>query len=64
MGRPNQATQAKRRRELKNQERQADKRAARAVRKEQKKIERENAPSGVDPDLIGIFPGPQPQVDG
>ena len=66
MGRPSRATQTKRTRERANQERQKNKREERAIRKEQKKIDREGQPGLVfqeDPDLIGIIPGPQPIRD-
>lgn len=57
------ATQAKRIRERANQERSADKRAERARRKEEKKLRKaEFAETGIDPDLIGIIPGPQAPI--
>ncbi len=60
MAKANRATQAKRKREQTRKERQAEKGADRAVRKEQKKLRVDLSESGEDPDLIGIFPGPQP----
>ena len=62
MGRPNQATQAKRQRERAKQEKQQDKAVERAQRKEHKKLSRDNPDGSTyeDPDLAGIVPGPQP----
>ncbi len=54
------ATQEKRRRERSRQETSQAKAQDRLVRKEQKKIRDENKVAGEDPDLIGIYPGPQP----
>jgi len=56
-------TVAKRNRERANQERQQEKRERRAQRGETKKERDRSLEDGVDPDLIGIFPGPQPQLD-
>ncbi len=65
MGKPSRATQAKRERERAKQEKQQEKREARNVRKETK---RQDDPDGsnsqIDPDLIGIYPGPQPINNG
>lgn len=61
MGRPNQATKAKRDRERLKQERQQEKIEKRSQRDEFKKKERSQLiADGIDPDLIGIIPGPQP----
>jgi hypothetical protein len=64
MAKPSGATQAKRSRERNRQEKQQEKRVERAIRKEQKKTSMEDGSMvGVDPDLIGIIPGPQPPQD-
>lgn len=60
MGRPNQATKAKRDRERLRQERQQEKVEKRAQRSESKKERGQMAADGIDPDLAGIIPGPQP----
>ncbi len=61
MGRQNQATKTKRDRERLRQERQQEKVEKRAQRGESKKQERNQLiADGIDPDLIGIVPGPQP----
>lgn len=60
MGRPNQATKAKRDRERQRQERQQEKQQKRAFRTEAKKERGDAVTDGIDPDLIGIVPGPQP----
>lgn len=61
MAKPSGATQAKRSRERNRQEKQQEKRVERAIRKEQKKTSMEDGSmADVDPDLIGIIPGPQP----
>ena len=57
------ATQEKRRRERSKKDNHAAKVEDRAVRKEQKKMRMENLKPGEDPDLIGIYAGPQPIVD-
>jgi len=54
------ATQEKRRREREKQQTRQDKAENRLVKKEQKKLRDEQAQPGEDPDLIGIYPGPQP----
>ena len=54
------ATQEKRRRERAKQENRAVKTQERLIRKEQKKLRDESLKPGEDPDLVGIFPGPQP----
>ena len=62
MGRPNQATKAKRDRERQRQERQQEKHEKRAFRSEAKKERGRLTEDGVDPDLAGIVPGPQPDI--
>ena len=59
----NRATQEKRRRERSKQDNHAAKVQDRLVRKEQKKTRDENLKPGEDPDLIGIYAGPQPILD-
>lgn len=63
MARPGPATQAKRRRERAKKEKRDAKRERRALRKEQKaqKSAATRDPD-VDPDLIGIVPGPQEPI--
>lgn len=63
MGRPNQATKAKRDRERLRLERQQVKREKRSQRNELKKEGRLDEGEGVDPDLIGIVVGPQNLLD-
>jgi hypothetical protein len=63
MAKPSRATQAKRSRERTQKERQQEKKELRAVRKEARETLMSSIPDGVDPDLIGIFPGPQPVVE-
>jgi hypothetical protein len=63
MGRPNQATKAKRDREKMARERQQEKHEKRALRTEAKKERERLAEDGVDPDLAGIVPGPQPTIE-
>lgn len=60
MARPGRATQEKRNRERSQKERQQIKKEERSIRKEDRKARAEGLAEGVDPDLIGIFPGPQP----
>jgi len=60
MGRQNQATKAKRDRERLKQERQQEKVDKRAQRNETKKDRSQSVADGIDPDLVGIIPGPQP----
>jgi hypothetical protein len=60
MARPNQAARTKRDRERQRQERQQEKGEKRAQRSESKKDRERQIADGVDPDLIGIYPGPQP----
>ncbi len=56
------ATQGKRNRERAQKEKQQEKQEKRALRKEQKKGQNELLDDdGIDPDLIGIIPGPQAQ---
>ncbi len=64
MGKPNRATQEKRNRERAQKERQQEKDVLRATRNNDARSERETAlEQGIDPDLIGIFPGPQPVLE-
>lgn len=60
MGKPGSATQAKRNRERSQQERQQEKKEKQMLRKELKKERDRLISDGVDPDLEGIQPGPQP----
>ncbi len=61
MAKPGPTTQAKRNRERAQQERRQDKEAKKEQRKESSKRERDQLiADGVDPDLAGIVPGPQP----
>lgn len=60
MGKPNQATKAKRDRERSRQEWQQEKLEKRAQRGELKKDRDRLISEGVDPDLEGIVAGPQP----
>ena len=53
------ATFAKRARERARQEKRKEKAEKRAQRREQK-ADKPDATSGVDPDIAGIVPGPQP----
>ena len=66
MARPNPATFAKRQRELEKKRRRQEKLERRAMRKDQKVEDAENAPevvSEIDPDIAGIIPGPQPPLE-
>ena len=63
MARSNQATQAKRQRERSRVERNQEKQEKRALRSDQKKDRDQSMQDGIDPDLIGIVPGPQPIPD-
>lgn len=60
MGKPNQATKAKRDRERMRQDRQQEKQEKRTLRNEAKKERMLLTEEGIDPDLAGIVPGPQP----
>lgn len=57
------ATQEKRRRERSKQENKVEKGEDRLKRKEARKVRNENLKPGEDPDLVGIYPGPQPIVE-
>ena len=58
------ATENKRKRERSRQENVESKHEKREARKEARKERDETkASGGVDPDLIGIFPGPQPILE-
>ena len=63
MGKPGPTTQAKRNRERSRQGRQQEKEEKRILRKQLKKEREMSAVEGVDPDLEGIRPGPQPLID-
>lgn len=60
IAKPNKATQTKRNRERSKQEQQKLKQEKRALRSEQKKDRDRLTIDGVDPDIAGIVPGPQP----
>ena len=63
MARPSPQTQAKRRRELSKKEKRKAKEERRAQRKELRDSDGDGSvPPGVDPDLYGIVPGPQPPI--
>lgn len=62
MAKPGRASQEKRQRERDRKDRKDQKRADRAIRREEKK-NREPGNTDGDPDLVGIFPGPQPKSD-
>jgi hypothetical protein len=67
MARPGPATQAKRRRERAKKEKRQAKLERRAQRKELKAQLQEDAgeiPTGQDPDIMGIVPGPQESITG
>lgn len=66
MGTNKSATFAKRARERERQEKRKEKAAQRAKRRAEKaeKAERADVPEGVDPDIAGIVPGPQPRQEG
>ncbi len=59
MAKPTRATQAKRQRERTQKENQQAKQQRREVRAEEKKARESLIADGVDPDLVGIYPGPQ-----
>ncbi len=56
----NPATFAKRQRELQKQQKRKEKAKRRAIRKQEKDMTTTDAPPGIDPDIAGIVPGPQP----
>ncbi len=60
MGKPSRATQEKRNRERAQKERQQNKEVQRLQRKEGCADRAASLEQGIDPDLIGIYPGPQP----
>lgn len=62
MGNNRGATMAKRARERARQERHQNKLARRAERRAGKQ-DRPDRAGGIDPDIAGIVPGPQPRVD-
>ncbi|HAR44475.1 MAG TPA: hypothetical protein DCS07_17895 [Bdellovibrionales bacterium] len=59
MAKPGRITQEKRGRERAKQEKRQDKIARRSQRKEEKDS-RPESDNNEDPDLAGIYPGPQP----
>ena len=61
---PGRATQEKRNRERSKQERQQEKQEKRVMRNALKKERDRSDDSGIDPDLAGIVPGPQPPAEG
>ena len=61
MAKPGRATQEKRARERNKQEKRQEKLDRRAVRKTEKGDRQFE--DGVDPDLVGIVPGPQPRPE-
>jgi len=63
MGKPNRATQEKRNRERSQKERQQEKVDQRVLRKDTRADRASSLEQGIDPDLIGIFPGPQPDPE-
>jgi hypothetical protein len=64
MAKPGPTTQAKRSRERARQDRMQEKQEKRSIRKEMRKEREKLVADGVDPDLAGIVPGPQPpQID-
>jgi len=60
MGKPMRATQEKKNRERAKKERQQQKEQERLQRKDTRPDRAAMAEQGVDPDLVGIYPGPQP----
>ena len=62
MGKPSRPSQEKRKRELAQKERHQHKEELRIQRKDLKRARDESIEDGVDPDLIGIVPGPQPPL--
>jgi len=60
MARPNQAAKSKRDRERSRQEWQQHKQEKKAQRSESRKDRERLVSEGIDPDLAGIIPGPQP----
>ncbi len=64
MAKPGPTTQAKRNRERAQQERRQEKEAKKSHRKDLNKKERaDKIAGGIDPDLEGIQPGPQPPME-
>ena len=55
-------TYVKRQKELARQKKQGEKAARKAERKEEK-LRGGPRPEGEDPDIAGILPGPQPQLE-
>lgn len=64
MARPNQANREKRKRERDRVEYQQEKQSEKDRRRLEQKAERDRMiEDGIDPDLFGIRPGPQPMVE-
>ena len=63
MAKPTRATQKKRERERNQKERQQGKHEQRAIRKDTRADRVESLEAGIDPDLVGIYPGPQKTAD-
>jgi hypothetical protein len=63
MAKPGRASQEKRNRERAQKERHQDKQERKAIRKAERAERDSTTPEGVDPDLVGIYPGPQPVVE-
>ena len=59
MAKPNQAARTKRDRERMKQEWQNEKQERRAQKADSKQDRAQLAAQGIDPDLVGITPGPQ-----
>lgn len=62
IARPGKTTLAKRDREKAKQAKQREKEARRAVRKAEKANRPDGPTDGADPDLAGLFCGPQPPL--
>ncbi|OFZ23199.1 MAG: hypothetical protein A2X94_02865 [Bdellovibrionales bacterium GWB1_55_8] len=63
MAKPGRATQGKRNREIQKRERKQEKEEQRVIRKGARAERAASVEDGIDPDLIGIVPGPQPRED-
>ena len=63
MAKPSRPTQEKRARERSQKERHQEKLDKKALRKDDRAARSELLEQGIDPDLEGIFPGPQPIAD-
>jgi hypothetical protein len=60
MGKPNRPSQEKKNRERAKKERAQIKEQERLLRKETRVDRAAMTKQGIDPDLVGIYPGPQP----